>query len=190
MYFLCIAIWQLLVQQQSNMQNLAKTYPKNHIKDTCNTDSETEKKAYKESFVSCRHDRHRVLQAGKRDWEIIYPYVLHVFILQSSHKSFYREGRDMQAGFQRTQILYPVKCLFLRSISTFAMLWKHSHFPNFRKAGGFFSAVMLYAKGISDKGRRVKELISTNTVSKRETATLTEISSTNVRIAKCSVTTV
>lgn len=43
MYFLCIAIWQLLVQQQSNMQNLAKSYPKNHIKDTCNTDSKMEK---------------------------------------------------------------------------------------------------------------------------------------------------
>lgn len=74
MYFLCITIWQLLVQQQSNMQNLAKSYPKNHIKDTCNTDSEMEK-AYKESFVSCGHYRHRLLQVGKREWEIIYPYV-------------------------------------------------------------------------------------------------------------------
>lgn len=43
MSFLPIAIWQLLVQQQSNMQNLAKSYPKNPIKDTCSLDSETEK---------------------------------------------------------------------------------------------------------------------------------------------------
>lgn len=72
----------------------------------------------------------------------------------------------MHTGFQRTRILDPMKCLFLRSISTFAMLWKHSHFPNFRKARFFFPAVMLHAEGNSDKEGIFKKLISTNTVSK------------------------
>lgn len=72
MYFLCVAIWQLLVQQQSNMQNLAKAYPKNHIKDTCNTDSEMEKKSLQGKFCQLQaFYRHRVLQVGQRQWEII-----------------------------------------------------------------------------------------------------------------------
>lgn len=102
----------------------------------------------------------------------MYPYVSHVLILQSSYKNITgKEG----TGFQRIQILDPVKCLFLRSISTFAMPWKLNHFPNFRKAGlffFFFPAVILHAKGNSDKEGIFKKLISTNTVSERETLVL------------------
>lgn len=87
MHFLCITIWQLLVQQQSKTQNLASSYLKNHIKDTWNADSDTEMAYKKESSFSWWPHVHSF--AGKKtEWEVLYPCLLHVFMLQKSHKSF------------------------------------------------------------------------------------------------------
>lgn len=135
MYFLCIAIWQLLVQQRSNMQNLAKSYPKNHIKDTCNTDSEMEKKLTRRVLSTAGITGTEYCRVVRGSGKLYIPMVcMCLFYRVPINLSTEKEG----TGFQRTQILYPMKWLFLRSINTFAMLWKHNHFPNFRKAGLFF----------------------------------------------------
>lgn len=59
------------------------------------------KKAYKESFIGFGHYRHRVLKVGKGEWEMIYPYILHFFILQNSHEISRGKEKYMHASFQR-----------------------------------------------------------------------------------------